>query len=77
VLVNGCGPDQSFLWLCLNPVTGKEDEQIYDANNYFDGQPDPCHCFDKCGPSKSCPIVVDAGPPPADAGCMEDGGDGG
>jgi hypothetical protein len=34
---------------------------------------DPCHCYDPCGPSKECPIVVDAGPTPP--GC--DAGDGG
>jgi hypothetical protein len=61
--VVGCGPDQSTFWLCLNPVTGKEDGAIYDANHVVNGVPDPCHCYDPCGPAKTCPIVVDAGPP--------------
>jgi hypothetical protein len=37
------------------------------------GQRDPCHCFDPCGPAETCPILVDAGPP--GPGC--DGGSGG
>jgi hypothetical protein len=58
----GCGPDQGVVWICLNPVTGKEDGSIYDANHAVNGVADPCHCYDPCGPEKSCPIVVDAGP---------------
>ncbi len=76
----GCGPDQTYIWLCLNPVTGKEDGMIYDSNHYVNGVLDPCHCFDPCGPSNECPIVVlDAGSPSApgcDAGA-DDAGDGG
>jgi hypothetical protein len=68
----GCGPDQNTFWVCLNPQTGKEDGSIYDANNFVDGMPDPCHCYDACGPAKTCPIPVDAGTPPS--GC--DGGTG-
>jgi hypothetical protein len=66
----GCGPNQSIFWVCLNPVTGKDDGSIYDANHYVNGEPDPCHCYDPCGPEKTCPIVVDAGPaqPGCDAG---------
>jgi hypothetical protein len=75
-LGNGCGPDSQFFWVCLDPVTGKESSTYYDSTNYANGQPDPCHCYDKCGPAKTCPIVVDAGPPPP--GCPTDGGtDGG
>lgn len=60
----GCGPSESFFWLCLNPKTGKEDGSIYDSSHYVHGVADPCHCYDPCGPQKTCPIVVDAGPPP-------------
>jgi hypothetical protein len=69
-----CGPVQSVGWICLNPITGKEDGNTYDHNNYANGQPDPCHCYDPCGPAKSCPIVVDAGPlgPGCDAGAGAD-----
>jgi hypothetical protein len=76
----GCGPNPSVFWVCLNPITGKDDGSIYDANHYVDGVIDPCHCYDPCGPEKTCPITVDAGPPPADAMCEagdEDAGDGG
>jgi hypothetical protein len=59
----GCGPNQHDIWLCLNPVTGKEDSSVYDANHSVNGVFDPCHCYDPCGPEKSCPSVVDAGPP--------------
>jgi len=70
----GCGPNVSRFWVCLNPVTGKEDGTIYDDNHYDkNGEPDPCHCYDPCGPEKTCPDVVDAGPLPP--GC--DAGDGG
>jgi hypothetical protein len=75
-VVVGCGPDVSTFWVCLNPITGKEDGSIYDANHYVGGVADPCHCYDPCGPEKSCPIEVDAGPLPP--GCDVDGGaDGG
>jgi hypothetical protein len=67
------GPDVTEIWICLNPVTGKEDSSIYDSNHYVNGVFDPCHCYDPCGPEKSCPDVVDAGPRPP--GC--DGGGGG
>jgi len=67
------GPDQPVIWICLNPVTGKEDPSIGDANHYANGEPDPCHCYDPCGPQETCPIVVDAGP--LGPGC--DTGDGG
>src|SRR5262249_7343138 len=63
-------------WICLNPATGKEDGSIYDSTHYVHGEADPCHCYDPCGPSKSCPIVVDAGPPAPDCGAP-DAGDGG
>ncbi len=55
-----------------NPMTGKLDTSIYDANHYVGSTFDPCHCYDPCGPQQTCPIVVDAGPPPADC----DGGPG-
>jgi hypothetical protein len=74
----GCGPNQTEIWFCLNPQTGLETDAPYDANHYANGVFDPCHCFDPCGPQKTCPISVDAGPPPPDAGCDEgDAGDGG
>lgn len=69
----GCGPNTVEIWVCLNPVTGKPDGKIYDSNNYANGEPDPCHCYDACGPALTCPEVVDAGPLPP--GC--DAGDGG
>jgi hypothetical protein len=72
----GCGPNQSVGWICLNPVTHKEDGSVYDATHYVGGEPDPCHCYDPCGPSESCPIVVDAGPPGPDCS-TPDAGDGG
>jgi hypothetical protein len=69
----GCQPPD-ILWICLNPKTGKDDDSVGDFGHLGpDGQPDPCHCYDACGPSPECPIVVDAGPPPL--GC--DAGDGG
>src|SRR5262249_50694880 len=62
--VVGCGPwDATEVWFCLNPVTGKEDNAPYDANHYVGGRFDPCHCYDPCGPAKSCPDAIDAGPP--------------
>jgi hypothetical protein len=75
-VVVGCGPDQMEIWFCLNPATGKVDGAPYDANHYVKGVFDPCHCYDPCGPEKSCPIVVDAGLPPlgCDAGDASDGG---
>ena len=74
----GCGPDQMRIWVCLNPVTGKEDGSIFDSSHFVNGTPDPCHCYDPCGPLKTCPDVVDAGPLPlgCDAGAG-DAGDGG
>jgi hypothetical protein len=60
------------VWVCLNPITGKDDLSIYDANHYVGGVFDPCNCYDPCGPQKTCPIVVDAGPAPP--GCDVDGG---
>jgi hypothetical protein len=68
-----CGPEQDVVWICLNPVTGKLDDAPYDDNHYVNGVFDPCHCYDPCGPEKSCPGLVDAGPLPP--GC--DAGDGG
>jgi hypothetical protein len=68
-----CGPDQSVVWICLNPATGKIEGAPYDNNHYVNGVFDPCHCYDPCGPLKSCPGDVDAGPLPA--GC--DAGDAG
>jgi hypothetical protein len=68
----GCGPDSHMVWFCLNPVTGKVDDSIYDSDHFVNGMADPCHCFDPCGPEKSCPIVVDAGPP--GPGCDAGGG---
>ena len=53
----------------LDPATGKESNVDYDPNHYVGGVFDPCNCYDPCGPSKACPIVVDAGPPPLDAMC--------
>ncbi len=71
-----CGTNQQEIWICLNPETGKLDDAIYDANNYVNGKADPCHCYDPCGPEKTCPIVVDAGPPGPDCP-VGDAGDGG
>jgi hypothetical protein len=73
VALAGCGPNNIVVWICLNPVTGKEDGTVYDDTHYVNGVADPCHCYDPCGPEKSCPILVDAGPP--GPGC--DAGDGG
>jgi hypothetical protein len=76
-VANGCGPENTFLWLCFDPGTGHEGA-YYDSTHYVGGVFDPCHCYDPCGPADTCPIGVDAGPPPADAGCdLGDGGDGG
>lgn len=74
----GCGPNQTDGWICFDPGTGHLGT-YYDTNHYAtNGVFDPCHCYDQCGPADTCSIVVDAGPPPADAGCMDDGGgDGG
>ena len=79
-----CGPDVTEVWFCLNPATGHLDGDPYDANHYVGGVFDPCHCYDPCGPLKSCPIDVDAGPRPpgCDAGASDaasgtGGGDGG
>jgi hypothetical protein len=65
-----CGYDNHVVWLCLNAVTGKEDVNTYDETHVVNGEADPCHCFDPCGPEKTCPSVVDAGPrgPGCDAG---------
>jgi hypothetical protein len=64
-----------MIWICNNPLTGKEDPTVYDSNHYVNGVFDPCHCYDPCGESKECPILVDAGPPPPDAMCeVGDGG---
>jgi hypothetical protein len=64
------------IWVCLNPVTGKEDPNTYDEGHYVHGVFDPCHCYDPCGPENSCPDVIDAGPLPP--GCpVGDAGDGG
>src|SRR5579871_5897778 len=71
----GCGPNQTEVWFCLNPETGTETNAPYDANHYVMGVFDPCHCYDPCGPQKTCPITVDAGPPPP--GCDGGTGDGG
>jgi hypothetical protein len=73
----GCGPDQHMVWFCLNPATGKVDGAPYDTTHYVNGVFDPCHCYDPCGPEKSCPITVDAGPPPPDAMCEAGDGDAG
>ena len=70
----GCGPDQSVGWICLNPVTGKIDGSYYNANHYVNGVFDPCNCYDPCGPAKSCPILVDAGPPALGCDAGDDGG---
>jgi hypothetical protein len=73
----GCGPNQQAIWVCFDPGTGHEGT-YHDDNHYVGGVFDPCHCYDPCGPADTCPILVDAGPPPADAGCdKSDGGDGG
>ena len=63
VIGAGCGPDTAVVWFCLNPITGKLDNAHYDETHYVNGVFDPCHCYDPCGPEKSCPIVVDAGEP--------------
>jgi hypothetical protein len=71
-----CGTNQQEIWICLNPETGKVDRNTYDDTHYVNGMADPCHCYDPCGPEKTCPIVVDAGAP--DPGCpVGDAGDGG
>jgi hypothetical protein len=73
----GCGPDQTTVWFCLNPVTGKEGDAPYDATHYVNGVFDPCHCYDPCGPERTCPIVVlDAGSP-SSPGCDAGASDGG
>lgn len=69
----GCGPYETVIWVCLSPVTGKLDSETFDRDHFVNGEPDPCHCYDPCGPATTCPIVVDAGP--LDPGC--DAGDGG
>lgn len=71
----GCGPDRMVIWVCLNPATGKLDNSIHDDTNFVNGEPDPCHCYDACGPQKTCPITVDAGEPAL--GCDAGAGDGG
>src|SRR5207248_2698959 len=58
----GCWDNTTEIWICLDPVTGKESNRTYDANHYVNGVFDPCHCYDPGGPSKSCPDEVDAGP---------------
>ena len=58
---SGCGPGGIELRICLNPETGKIDTSIYDSTNFVNGEPDPCHCYDPCGPAKTCPVEVDAG----------------
>lgn len=74
---SGCEPPAEF-WVCNNPATGKADPSIYDHNHFENGVPDPCHCYDSCGPLPQCPILVDAGPlgPGCDAG-TNDAGDAG
>lgn len=64
-----------MVWFCLNPVTGKIDDSIYDETHYVNGVFDPCHCYDPCGPLASCPFVVDAGEP--GPGCDAGASDGG
>jgi hypothetical protein len=71
----GCGPDVSMIWVCNNPITGKVDPNAYDASHYVGGVFDPCHCYDPCGETKMCPILVDAGPRPP--GCDAGSGTGG
>jgi hypothetical protein len=68
-------PSAHRIWICLNPVTGKEDGSIHDDNHYVNGVFDPCHCYDPCGPENTCPDVVDAGPlpPGCDAGANDAG----
>jgi hypothetical protein len=73
----GCGPDVQMFWVCLNPQNGKPDGTIGDANHYVGGVFDPCHCYDPCGPSKECPIVVDAGTPPPGCDAGSNAGTGG
>jgi hypothetical protein len=72
----GCGSDVTYIWTCLNPATGREDPSIHDVNHFVNGMYDPCHCFDPCGETATCPILVDAGPQPTgcDAGSTGDGG---
>jgi hypothetical protein len=55
-------------WVCFDPGTG-HDGNYYDSSHYVDGMIDPCHCYDPCGPANTCPIIVDAGPPPPGAMC--------
>jgi hypothetical protein len=75
----GCEPTNINVWICENPTNHKLDPSIYDANHYVGGMPDPCHCYDPCGPQPTCPIVVDAGPLPSgcDGGSGSGGGGGG
>src|SRR5215468_11102226 len=54
----GCGPDVTMVWVCLNPKTGREDPSIGDPTHYVGGVLDPCHCYDPCGESNECPILV-------------------
>jgi hypothetical protein len=76
-----CDEGPTVGWLCLNPVTGKVDATVGDPNHYTGDVYDPCYCYSPCGPSKECPITVDAGPPPpgtvCDAGPDGDAGDDG
>ena len=73
----GCGSGGvTDYWECLNPETGRLDPSIGDWGHLGpNGQSDPCHCYDPCGESAECPIVVDAGPLPP--GCNADAGDDG
>jgi hypothetical protein len=58
----GCGPNGQVLWICLDPVTGKENNAFSDPNHYVNGVYDPCHCYDPSGPAKTCPDEPEGGP---------------
>jgi hypothetical protein len=68
-----CGDGTQEIWVCLNPATGRLDHTIYDENHFVNGQADPCHCYDPCGEAPTCPILVDAGPPPLGCDAGADG----
>lgn len=76
VVLGSCGPNDLHTWVCNNPVNGKVDFSIYDANHYVNGVLDPCHCYDPCGELPQCPLLInDGGPAPDAAGCGDAGAD--
>jgi hypothetical protein len=74
--LGSCGPNSQELWECNNPVNGKADPSVYDANHYVNGVFDPCHCYDPCGELPQCPLLINDGGPAPDAACGDAGADG-